>query len=443
MGTATFAYCKSTIYKQERVTHIGSHFLVEEHIGASYEKIENYSNSCAPTAIALNHMMRATIMHKYIGTPRPHQVRALKKAWPHKEFAFFHAMRSGKTYTAINLAAARYEKGQINGLVIVCPSPIKNVWTRELEQWSPIDISSFVVTAGCKKKFERWLDSLDAKSLPVMVLGIEALSQGQAHLMAHDFLKKFQCMSVIDESTGIKNDKSGRTKKCYDIGGLSEYRLILTGTPVTQGLHDLYAQMRFLNSNILDCKSYFVFRNRYCIMGGFQGKKVLGYQFEDDLMNKIGDRIDQVTKKEAMPNLPPNDYDSLTVDLTREQLAAIKTLKDEMVAVQGDSELTVSTIMEQLTRYQQIIGGNFPFDDGAGGYEVEPIRGVNPKLSALLSYLDGADVGTKFIIWARFRPEIAAISDALGSAFGEESVVEFHGGIDDIGSSVSIVFPLV
>lgn len=345
-------------------------------------------------------------------------------------------MRSGKTYTTINLAAARFLKGQIDGLVIICPTPIKGVWVRELEKWSPIDVNSFIATAGCKKKFERWhgLELVEPK-LDVLIVGIEALSQGQAHLMVHEFLKSHRCMTVIDESTAIKNAQSGRTNKCFDIGGLSEYRLILTGTPVTQGLHDLYAQMMFLNSKIIDCKSYFVFKNRYCVMGGFQGKKVLGYQFEDILMNKIGDYVDQVTKEEAMPNLPPNDYDSLTVDLTKEQLAAIKTLKDDMMAEQGSNELTVATIMEQLTRYQQIIGGNFPFDDGAGGYNVEPIKGPNPKLNALLDYLESADAEIKFIIWARFRPEIATISDALRSEFGEESVVEFHGGIDDQGRS--------
>ncbi len=374
--------------------------------------------------------------HPFKGEPRPHQIRALKKAWPHNEFAFFHAMRSGKTYTTINLAAARFLKDQIDGLVIICPTPLKAVWVRELEQWCPVDVSTFVVAAGCKKRFERWHGlEIILSRLDVMIVGIEALSQGQAHLMVHDFLKSHNCMTVIDESTGIKNAQSGRTKKCFDIGGLSEYRLILTGTPVTQGLHDLYAQMMFLNAKILGCKSYFVFKNRYCVMGGFQGKKILGYQFEDDLMAKIGNNIDQVTKEEAMPNLPANDYDSLTVDLTKEQTAAIKTLKDEMAAVQGDNVLTVATIMEQLTRYQQIIGGNFPFDDGAGNYEVEPIRGVNPKLAALLDHLSVADTSTKFIIWARFRPELAAISDALASAFGEESLVQFHGGIDDEGRS--------
>ncbi len=35
------------------------------------------------------------------------------------------------------------------------------------------------------------------------------------------------------------------------------------------------------------------------------------------------------------------------------------------------------------------------------------------------------------VVWARFRAEIAAAADALRAAHGEESVVEFHGGVNE------------
>tara|TARA_Y100000034_G_C6908939_1_gene422721 strand:- start:4181 stop:5521 length:1341 start_codon:yes stop_codon:yes gene_type:complete len=339
-------------------------------------------------------------------------------------------MRSGKTYTTINLAAARHMKNQIEALVIVCPTPIKDVWTREFKSWSPIDVDSFIITAGCKKRFAAWLEKPKPK-MPLLIAGIEAMSQGNASDMLKDMLKKYKCMLVVDESSRIKNAQSTRTKKMIDFGGLAEYRLILTGTPTTQGIEDLYAQMQFLSHDILDCKSYFIFKNRYCIMGGFEGKKILGYQFEDELMAKIAPYVDQVTKEEAMPNLPPNDYEDIYVEPTKEQIKAMAELKEWMMAEQDDKELTIKTIMERMTRFQQILGGHFPYDDEeTGGYDVEPIKGKNPKLEALISVLDGMDRNTKVIVWARFRPELAAISEALIKVFGAESVVEFHGGVE-------------
>jgi len=61
----------------------------------------------------------------------------------------------------------------------------------------------------------------------------------------------------------------------------------------------------------------------------------------------------------------------------------------------------------------------------------EAIPGGNPKIAALLE-LTG-DVQGKVVVWARFRAEVAAAADALRAAYGEVSVVEFHGGVDDAG----------
>lgn len=368
----------------------------------------------------------------YKGTPRPHQVRALKKAWPHKCFAFWHAMRSGKTYTTINLAAARFRAGQINGLLIVCPTPIKNVWLRELGKWAPCEIDGIFIESGMSKiTIARFMAKNSPDRLKVMVVGIEALSQGSAFDYAIDFVSTFNCMMVVDESSKIKNHASARTEKCFKLGGKCSYRLILTGTPITQGLIDLYAQMMFLDEGILQCKSFFQFRNRYCIMGGFENRKVLGYQFEHDLLDLIRPYADVVTKEEAMPHLLENDYVELTVNPTKQQLDAIKTLKDEWEAEQDGLTLTVSTVMDRLTRYQQILGGHFPFNDEEGGYNATPIAGANPKLEALLDYIEPIDYSTKIIIWARFRPELELIAKRLEESYGVGSVAQFHGGLTD------------
>lgn len=368
----------------------------------------------------------------YKGTPRPHQIRALKKAWPMRAFAYFHSMRSGKTYTTINLAAARFRAGQIKGLLVVCPTPIKKVWLRELDKWSPCEIDGIFIESGMgKMNIARFMAKQSPDRLKVMVVGVEALSQGSAFGYAKDFVDSMPAMMVIDESSKIKNHSSSRTEKCFDLGGRSEYRLVLTGTPITQGLHDLYSQMMFLDQSIIGCKSYFQFRNRYCIMGGFENRSILGYQFEHDLLDKVRPYVDVVTKEEAMPHLLENDYLDLEVEPTKQQLDAIRQLKDLMEAEQDGKTITVSTVMERLTRYQQVLGGHFPFEDEDGAYQAEPIKGKNPKLEALLDYIEPIDVDTKVIIWARFRPELELIASRLRDAYGVGSVAEFHGGLDD------------
>jgi len=91
--------------------------------------------------------------------PMGHQLVALRKAWPYKFFALFHEMGTGKTYTGINLAAARYNAGQIDACIVFCPSAIKSVWYNdlkfdnpddecELKKFCPIDYSAWVFESG-------------------------------------------------------------------------------------------------------------------------------------------------------------------------------------------------------------------------------------------------------------------------------------------------------
>lgn len=360
--------------------------------------------------------------------PMGHQLVALRRAHPAREFALFHEMGTGKTYTAINLAAARYRRGQIDALVVICPTPIKNVWELELEKFCPIDYSVWVFESGDQPK--NWIRE-KREELKVFIIGVESLSikKGQSMQKLEYFNRFHRFMCVVDESSRIKNYKASRTVNVVKIGGWADFRMILTGTPVTQGLQDLFGQFLFLNAKIIDCKNYFVFRNKYCVMGGFQNRQILGYQFKEDLLKRIEPYVDYVTKEECL-DLPPKVYaDPLVVQPSSEQKAVMKQLKEEYSAEDKDKAITVSTVLERVLRFQQVIGGTFPYEED-GEYHTQPISGKNPKIDTLLEYINDLPAAAKVIIWARFVPEIGYIRQALESEYGEQSVVTFYGATD-------------
>ncbi|KKN39792.1 hypothetical protein LCGC14_0739880 [marine sediment metagenome] len=376
---------------------------------------------------------------KFKAPPMAHQLVGLRRAWPLKEFAYFWEMGIGKTYEAINLAAARYKAGQIDACVIICPTSIKSIWYNDIEydnpedeceikKFCPVDYSAWVYESGDKPV--NWIREKKSE-LKFFILGVESLSieRGQS-MNALDYFRRFhKFMCVIDESSRIKNWKAKRTENVILVGGWADYRLILTGTPVTQGLEDLYGQFKFLNENIIGCKNYFVFRNKYCVMGGWKNKIILGYQFQDHLLDKITPYVDCRTKKECL-DLPEQVYPPpIIVQPTNEQKRVMKQLKDEFSMEDQGKEITISTILERTLRYQQVIGGTFPFEEN-GEYDTQPISGGNPKLDAILAYIEELSHGTKCIIWARFVPEIRYIIQALGDRWGEESVLGFYGATD-------------
>ena len=370
--------------------------------------------------------------------PMPHQRIALRRSIrAGNAFGFLHAMGAGKTFTVINLLYYRHKKGEITGGLIICPTAIKSVWNVELKKCAPEDakFDCHVLSSGGNKQAEQWMEK-KTDACQILVVGIEALSQGSAKDICTKFLRQHRATgvaAVVDESSKMKNPQAARTKHIIKFGQLADYRYIMTGTPVSQGLHDLYAQMTFLDPDILGMKSYVLFRNLYCVMGGFEGRKIIGYQREAELMGKIAPYVDMVTKQQALPDLPPKIYEEVHVEITKEQKKAMVQLEEEMAAKQDGLELTVQTTMDRLTRYQQIIGGFFPYEDEeTGKYHVTPIAGKNPKLNALLEICElDFDAGVRTVIWARFTPERNAIADALCAKFGDDSVRLFDGQVSD------------
>lgn len=372
-----------------------------------------------------------------------HQLVALRKAWKPHEFGLFHEMGTGKSYTAVNLAAARFKADLIDALVIICPTPIKSVWYTgegtwynddgelqgsEIEKWCPCDYSCWVYESGDHPA--KWSRE-KRDELKIFIVGVESLSikDGRSIQELEYFRRFHRFMCVVDESSRIKNYKAQRTKNVIKVGGWAEYRMILTGTPVTQGLEDLFGQFRFLNAKIIECKNFTVFKNRYCVMGGFKGKHILGYQFQDHLLDKIRPYVDYVTKAECLDLPEKLTPPPIHVQPTDNQKRVMKQLREEFAMQDGDDQITISTILERMLRYQQVIGGTFPFEE-EGEYHTKPIPGGNPKIDATMELLSGLPETTKVIIWARFVPEIKYIRAALDDEYGGAATVEFYGATD-------------
>ena len=70
---------------------------------------------------------------------------------------------------------------------------------------------------------------------------------------------------MVDESTYIKGHRAKRTRRLIGFGTRAPYRLILTGTPIQQGIEDLYTQMEFLSPLILGYPSRHAFQSALAV----------------------------------------------------------------------------------------------------------------------------------------------------------------------------------
>lgn len=365
---------------------------------------------------------------QWLGQPMGHQIDGVMTAANLNEYAFFWEPGAGKTYGTIHLAKGRYIAGEIDLVVVICPNSIKQVWPREVEQWAhEINTHIQVMNAGGTPTRER------GTHLEFLIIAVESLSQGKAYDKVMAYIKGRKVMCVCDESSRIKNPASIRTKKATNIAWSCYYRLILTGTPVTQGPHDLFAQMRFLNPDIIGLKKWTAFKARYCMIGGFENRQIVGYQNIDELMDRIRPYC-QYVRLEDCTDIPAKVYQKITVPLSAEQKSAIRELKNEgtLIVESLGVELYVEMALERMTRVQQIVGGSLPhIDHENGGYKTIPMPGPNPKMEAMFDYIETLGEDRKCLIWARFTPERDRIVDRLIAEYGAESVVRFDGKVND------------
>lgn len=86
----------------------------------------------------------------------------------------------------------------------------------------------------------------------VCFFAMENISLDDAkYLELYELASHYRIFCVVDESLNIKNSECGRTKRLISMKNLFKFRLILSATPLTQGLIDLYSQTQFIDASIL------------------------------------------------------------------------------------------------------------------------------------------------------------------------------------------------
>jgi SNF2 family DNA or RNA helicase len=199
----------------------------------------------------------------------------------------------------------------------------------------------------------------------------------------------------------------------HRLGAVANYKMLLTGTPVTNKPLDVFSQYKFTDVGVFG-PNFYAFRNRYFDMVGFGGyEPVLKKSCEDEFTRRIHSIAFRATKAECL-DLPETIDVMHHVDLEPSAAKIYRNLaKDSWTELQslasGDRPtITATNVLTRLLRLSQCAGG-FVTDDEGG------VRRVSTaKLEALEELIEAkADAGEKTVVIARFTPEIDAICRML------------------------------
>jgi len=366
--------------------------------------------------------------YKFKTKPYKHQMTALEKSWSKENFAYFMEMGTGKTKVLIDNMAMLYDKGKIDGALIIAPKGVVKTWYEQEIPTHLVDHIENVTVLWQPNITKTQQDKLESlfeieTALHILIMNVEALSTDKGVKFASKFLNSHKVLMAIDESTTIKTPSAKRTKNIISLGKYAKYRRIMTGSPVTKNPLDLYSQCEFLNPYLLDFTSWYAFRNRYAEMKTMhvRGRSIqVVDEFKNlgELSNTVKTFSERILKEDCL-DLPPKNFTKRHITLSNEQKKAYEQMKKAAMAVLNGKVTTTMTVLTQLMRLHQITCGHFTADDGST--QLIP----NNRITELMNILEETE--GKAIIWANYQKDMTQILENINKVYGPGSVVDYYG----------------
>lgn len=330
-------------------------------------------------------------------------------------FALFAEVGAGKTKMGVDTSFERYADGECDAVIIIANKGVHTQWIMDaLPEHAP---DGMPWVGYCHDQTFR--PNLQTRRLKFLAMNFDAAKTAKNVAIINDFIaacKSFRF--IIDESQNISNKASQRWGAIFDVrsSGKCSSVLIMSGTPITKDLTNYWAQYFMLDENIIGDRYLSSFKGKYCMLGGFDGRQVIGYQNEVNLFKLTEPYTYRINENDL--KLPEKRRKEITFSMGSDMRRAYDNMKETFVADLSDpNSQAAKHAGSALIRLQQITNGYLPNEDGTVT-EFENVR-----LQKLLEVLDGLE--GKVIIWARFKYDIETIAKALG-----DKCVVYYGPTD-------------
>lgn len=332
--------------------------------------------------------------------PREHQSEALIWSRGREGFGFFSEQRTGKILQTLMVI----EERKPSAVFITGPKVATDEWFRQLSVHFKLDwdcefhIENIERVADDTRRWQ-WADWAEGKS---------------------------DLLMVNDEAHRTKKRGSKWSKTVRLIGKRAKTRIALTGTPIAQGLQDIWALFDFMLPGLLE--NYEAFEERYLRTkilkrGKIEFTKIIGYRNEQELWDIYHQHMHRITLDEARAKAgkPALKVRRLKhkVELAHSVREFYDEFDEELEAEFNGVFVETPDSMTKIGKLQQICGGWVKNESG----EWDEVG--RHKFDALKKLIE-EHPGEKAVICCRFKAEMYWIGDWLRAQ--GKTVVEVRGG---------------
>ena len=352
-----------------------------------------------------------------------HQAEAIALAKQQTTLALFHEPGLGKTRTVLEIFRNYRANVPDLKLLVVCPkSIIKDAWLKNAALWVP----EFTI---CNMRKEKRPENYD-----IMVINYEMFQTEKKYHAIKAMAQLDNFMIALDESSKIKNPKAKRTLKLLEIAEEFPARIIMSGTPAPNGEHEYWAQIAFLDAQVLP-PTFQEFQNRFFYLKRGKQEANCGYapgrmmqegfklkikpEKQMLLAERTGHLIHRADKKTANLELPPKVFQNRIVTLTGDERTTYNNMKKHMIVQVKDEVITSPNVVAKIMKLRQQTSG-FLYNA-----QHESTWYGKSKLNELAEVLE--ELGSQqSIIWCEFQTEIETIKHLYA-----DKCATLYGGTED------------
>ena len=333
--------------------------------------------------------------------PHEYQRYATEYIEAHPVAAVLLDMGLGKT--SITLTALNnllFDSFKVRRILVIAPLRVaRNTWGAEIEKWDHLSGLRYAVAVGTEN--ER-LAAL-RKQADIYLINRENVQW----LISESGIPFDFDMVVIDELSSFKNHQTKRFKALMKVRPKVKRIVGLTGTPSSNGLMDLWAEFRLLDTGERLGRFIGQYRTSYFRPDKQNGQVVFSYKPLLGAEKQIYGRISDITISMKstdhlqMPELINSRY---TVYLSEQEDSRYADLKKDLVLQLPDGEITAANAASLSGKLSQMANGAIYTDAG------ETVAIHERKLDALEDIIEAAN-GKPVLVAYWFRHDLERITE--------------------------------
>ena len=338
-----------------------------------------------------------------IFNPYPYQQYCIDSITYNRAVGLFLDMGLGKT--VITLTAVhelRYNRWEVAKPLIIAPKKVAEAtWTTEAAKWDHLKMMRIVPVLGTVQQRLRALATPADASLK---------NPDPVQRRLEHFKNSWPFdMVILDESSSFKNPSSKRFKAMKLVRSRIKRIVELTGTPSSNGLEDLWAQIYLLDEGARLGKTMGAYRDRYFIPGKRNRTTIFSYTPKDGSFDMIKQAISDICismKAEDYLTLPDVIFNDIPVALDAAAAKAYSQLENDLLLQVDENMITAQSAGVLTGKLLQLCNGAI-YDEDRNAVKIHDC-----KVDAFLELVEQLN-GQHALVFYNFQHDRDRLLEAL------------------------------